>query len=167
MAYRNKVYVAFDGDNDMNAYRTFQMWNANPNFDFTFYHAHDLNHALDSSQEETIKRKLRERFANSKLFILLIGDHTKYQYRFVKWEIDVAVKLELPIVAVNLNNKRTINSELMPASLRGNLSVSIPYKEKAIKYAMDNWPDSDKRYRKNEEIDNYYYKDSVYENLNL
>lgn len=164
MAYRNKVYVAFDGDNDMKAYRTFQMWNKNPNFDFTFYNAHDLNHALDSSQEETIKRELRERFANSKLFILLVGEDTKYLYKFVRWEIEVAIKLELPIVAVNLNGKRK-DDDLIPAVLRDELHITVPYKEKIIKYAMDNWPDKDKKYRSSGKKGGYFYKDSVYEEL--
>lgn len=166
MAYRNKVYIAFDGDNDMTAYKSLEMWNANPNFDFNFNNAHDLNHALDSSQEETIKRKLRERFANSKLFILLVGEDTKYLYKFVRWEIEVAIKLELPIVAVNLNGKRQ-DDDLIPAVLRDELHITVPYKEKIIKYAMDNWPDSDKRHRGNGETGEYGYKDKVYEDLGL
>ena len=36
MAYRNKVYVAFDGDNDMSYYNLLKAWNANENIDFTF-----------------------------------------------------------------------------------------------------------------------------------
>jgi len=42
----------------------------NENHDFNFHNAHDLNTARDSSQEESIKRQLRERFANSKLLIV-------------------------------------------------------------------------------------------------
>lgn len=167
MAYRNKVYIAFDGDEDMDKYNLMEAWNANPKFDFKFYNAHDLNRALDSSQEETIKRKLRERFSNSKLFILLVGEHTKNLTKFVKWEIEVAIKLELPIIAVNLNNCRGINRNLMPNSLKDQLSISVPYKEKVIKYAMDNWPDADKNHRDNNEIANYVYKDQVYTNLGL
>lgn len=167
MAYRNKVYIAFDGDNDMHEYRTLEMWNSNPNFDFHFNNAHDLNHALDSSQEETIKRKLRERFSNSKLFIILVGDHTKNLYKFVKWEIEVAIKLSLPIIVVNLNGNKKVDENLLPPVLNGKLSISVPYREKAIKYAMDNWPSSDSTYRRNNKISNYYYPNSIYKNLGL
>jgi hypothetical protein len=45
MTYRNKVYIAFDGDNDMHYYNLLEAWNANPNFDFRFANAHDLNTA--------------------------------------------------------------------------------------------------------------------------
>ncbi len=46
-------------------YRLMQAWTENEKFTFNFYNAHDLNTARDNSQEESIKRQLRERFANS------------------------------------------------------------------------------------------------------
>ena len=36
MAYRNKTYVAFDGDTDIKYYRTMQMWKQNDNTDFNW-----------------------------------------------------------------------------------------------------------------------------------
>lgn len=87
MAYRNKTYVAFDGDNDMRYYQLMKAWKQSDNTAFNFYDAHDINSARDSSQEESIKRQLRERMTNSKVFILLIGENTKYLRKFVKWEI--------------------------------------------------------------------------------
>ncbi|ATU69069.1 molecular chaperone Tir [Levilactobacillus brevis] len=164
MAYRNKVYVAFDGDNDMRYYDLMRGWNVKDDFDFN--DAHDLHSARDSSTEESIKKSLMDRFNNSKLFIILIGEHTRYLTKFVKWEIEVAIRLNLPIIAVNLNDKRQ-GDDLMPAVLRDELHITVPYKEKIIKYAMDNWPDSDKKHRGNGETGEYVYKDKVYEDLGL
>lgn len=70
-----------------------------------------------------------DRFNNSKLFIILIGEHTRYLTKFVKWEIEVAIRLNLPIIAVNLNDKRQ-GDDLMPAVLRDELHITVPYKEK-------------------------------------
>src|SRR5690606_6853185 len=50
MAYRNKTYIAFDGDSDIRYYRLMKAWSANEHFDFEFHDAHDLNTARDSSQ---------------------------------------------------------------------------------------------------------------------
>ena len=58
MAYRNKTYVCFDGDTDMSYYRLMQAWHQNDRSPFSFYNAHDLNTARDTSQEESIKRQL-------------------------------------------------------------------------------------------------------------
>jgi hypothetical protein len=49
MAYRNKTYVAFDGDNDIHYYRLMKAWKQNNHSDFKFYDAHDINTASDSS----------------------------------------------------------------------------------------------------------------------
>ncbi|QCZ50337.1 hypothetical protein [Levilactobacillus brevis] len=54
MAYRNKVYVAFDGDNDMRYYELMRGWSVKD--DFEFNDAHDLHSARDSSTEESIKK---------------------------------------------------------------------------------------------------------------
>ena len=45
MAYRNKTFVSFDGDNDIHYYRLMTAWKAHSQFDFNFYDAHDLNTA--------------------------------------------------------------------------------------------------------------------------
>ncbi|KAA8371118.1 molecular chaperone Tir [Leuconostoc carnosum] len=166
MAYRNKVYVAFDGDEDMSYYRMLTAWAANTHNDFELNNAHDLNKAYDSSSEESIKRQLRSRFANSKLFIILVGQHTKNLRKFVKWEIETAIRLEIPIIAVNLNGKRQADN-LMPTLLLNNLSLVIPYKEVAIKHAMDLWPDADKVHRHNNEMTQFHYNDRVYEQLGI
>lgn len=166
MVYKNKVYVAFDGDSDINYYDLMRAWNNNDNFDFEINDAHDINRANDSSKEESIKKQLRERFLNSKLFILLIGEHTKYLTKFVKWEIETAIKLKLPIIAINLNGARS-SDHLMPATLNNELSIFIPFKEKIIKYAMENWPDQDKQYREKGKFGNYHYNETVYERLRI
>ena len=83
-------------------YRLMQAWAENDKFEFDFLNAHDLNTARDDSQEESIKRQLRIRFANSRDIIVLIGEKTKNLRKFIPWEIEAAIRLDLPIVAVNL-----------------------------------------------------------------
>lgn len=166
MAYRNKFYVAFDGDEDIKYYRLLTAWATNSHNDFDLNNAHDLNKAYDSSSEESIKRQLRVRFDNSKLFIILIGEHTKNLRKFVQWEIETAIRLEIPIIAVNLNGKK-LSDGLMPTLLQNNLSLVIPYKEAAIKYAMENWPSADQTHRKKGENTQYHYLDKVYSQLGI
>ena len=90
MAYRNKTYLCFDGDNDIHYFYLMRAWRANQ-LDFfkglNFYDAHEINNARDSSKEESIKRQLLERLNNSYLFIVLIGKQTRYLTKFVrgKW----------------------------------------------------------------------------------
>ena len=105
--YTNKTYVAFDADNDIRYYRLMQAWKKNNNTSFNFYDAHDLNNLMSYSSEETIKAKLSERLRSTKVFVLLVGDATKNLYKFVRWEIEQAIKRNIPIIVVNLNGKKS------------------------------------------------------------
>ena len=166
MAYRNKTYVAFDGDKDMRYYNLMKAWKQNDNTNFNYYNAHDLNTARDSSQEESIKRQLRERMNNSKVFVLLIGESTKFLTKFVKWEIELAIKKEIPIICVNINGSKNKDS-LCPRSLDGALSIFIPFGSKIMQHALEHWPSSDATYRKEGKEGAYYYNDSVYNKLGV
>ena len=83
MPYRNKTFVSFDGDSDMSYYRLMQAWRQNDGIAFNFYDAHDLNTARDSSQEASIKAQLAERMRNTSVFVLLVGERTRYLQKFV------------------------------------------------------------------------------------
>ena len=67
MAYRNKTYISFDADSDIQYYYLMKAWKQNDNTSFDFYDAHDVNNNYDKS-EESIKAALQERFRNSKCF---------------------------------------------------------------------------------------------------
>jgi hypothetical protein len=166
MTYRNKTYIAFDGDNDMHYYRLMTAWKANDGFSLNFHNAHDLNTARDSSQEESIKRQLRERFANSKLLVVLIGANTKYLTKFVKWEMEVALRLGLPIMGVNLNGSRQMD-ERCPSTIRDQLVVYTSFNHKIIEYAMDRWPADFHSLRRASTTGHHYYNDDVYRRLGL
>src|SRR6266516_7196587 len=159
MSYKNKTYVIFDGDNDMWAYAYMKGWKSNQNIDFNFYDAHDIRTITDRASEETIKRTLRERFSSAKQVIVLIGEHSRNLYRYVRWEMEIALKLDLPIIAVNLNGKREMDTNCCPPILRGEYVVHVPYKKDIIKYTLDNFPQEYLK-RKSEDVGDRVYSDS-------
>lgn len=167
MAYRNKTYVCFDGDTDMRYYRMLQAWDANEYFPFTFNNVHDLNTARDTSQEESIKRQLRERFANSKLLIVLIGERTRLLRKFVQWEMEVALRLGLPIIGVNLNGRRGLDPDRCPPTIRDELVVYTAFHAKILQLAMKGWPDEHARLTREGVSGARNYKDDVYKGLGL
>ena len=141
-------------------------WSKNVGFDFDIYNAHDLNTARDSSQEASIKRQLRERFANSKVFLLLIGENTRYLTKFVKWEIETAIGLSLPLIGININGNRRKDDRCPPA-LRDALAVYVSFNEKIITHAMNDWPGYHGNYEKKSLGGPCHYNDSVYKSLGL
>ncbi len=160
-------YACFDGDNDIRYYRLMQAWHVNEKFDFTFKNAHDLMQARDSSTEATIKRSLRTRLKASDVLVVLVGESTKNLYKFVRWEIEVAIELGLSIIVVNLDKKRTINLDLCPPILRNKLAIHVPFSSKIINYAIKNWPSIAARYRIAGKSGPYSYTDTVYNSLGI
>ena len=166
MAYKNQVYVSMDADNDLRYYYLMKAWKQSDHTSFNFYDAHDINNIYDKS-EASIKAGLQERFRNTKVFVLLVGEHTKYLYKYVRWEIEQAIKREIPCIVVNLNGKRSADQNLCPALMRDNLAVHISFNAKILQYALENWPASAERYRKEGKTGAYYYNESVYEELGI
>ena len=167
MAYRNKIYIAFDADSDIHYYRLMQAWKQNDNTDFYFNNAHDLNDIRPWSKEDTIKAALRERMKNSKVLILLVGEKTKFQNTYVRWEIEQAMRQELPIIVVNLNGKRSVDESRCPLIIRSGLAMHVTFNRAIIQYALENWPASHQAFSSQGKNLPYSYKESVYKNLNL
>lgn len=165
MARRTRTYVAFDADSDIHWYRLMQAWKANDGIDFDFNNAHDLTTIRPESGEEAIKRSLRERMNNSRIFVLLVGEETKRLRKYVPWEIEIALDANLPIIVVNLNKKRAMDGDLCPTSLQSELAIHIPFGVDIMQHALDNWPASHARYRGEEKTGAYVYKDETYKNL--
>lgn len=156
MAYRNKTYIAFDGDNDIKYFNLMKAWKYNESIDFDFYDAHELTQAHDWAKTESIKSSLKYRLDNSKLFILLIGEHTKRLTRFVQYEVETAMRQSLPIICVNLNGNK-MEDDLSPSWFEDYPRIYIPFEEKIIKYAIENWPKSVNSLP-NHGKGSYYYK---------
>lgn len=167
MAYRNKTYVAFDADNDIRYYRLMQAWKQSDNTTFDFYDAHDLNNLRSWSSEETIKSKLKERLNNTKVFVLLIGEQTRFHYKFVRWEIEQAINLNLPIVCVNLNGMRSLDVNNCPPILRDKLAIHISFNSKIIEKALENWQYWHYEHQKAGKTGDFYYTNEYYTRIGL
>ena len=167
MAYRNKVFVSFDGDNDIHYYRLMQAWKQNNRISFEFFDAHDINTARDTSKEQTIKRRLSERLSNTKTVVSLIGEHTRYLYRFVRWELEQAVSKNIPIIGANLNGTRWQDPNLCPPIIRDELVLYVSFQPAILQHALTCWPAEDRELRSRNQKGPRYYHERVYRNLGL
>lgn len=165
MSYRNKTYVCLDYDEDCQYYNLMKAWKENEHIDFNFYNAHDLNNLRDGSQEETIKRKLRERMNASKVLIVLIGKNTRNLHKFVRWEQSLALERGIPIIAVNLNGSRKYDPIKCPPVINNELVVHISFGQKIIKYALDNWQDEYYKLKIENVKGARVYSDDIYERI--
>lgn len=172
MAYRNKTYVCFDADTDMKKYEEMIEWKENKQIAFNFHNAHDLNNLRTGSNESTIKTKLRERFKNSKLMIVLVGNHTKHLFKFVRWEIEYALENDIPIIVANLNGKRQMDDGLCPPILKNELALHVCFNQEVLNRCMNFWGDRHSDIRLDDKKNKtkagaHVLKEHVYQELGL
>ena len=172
MPYRNKTYVAFASE-DIKSYWLMTAWKANKGIDFNFFDAHAINTALDTSQPETIRRRLRERLVNTKQCVVLVSDTTRPKAArsssFLYYEVEVIERLNLPIVFANINMYHGVQESKLPEVSKSRYSISVPFSPAIIKYALDNFPNQyDGNLRAvNPKNGPYEYKASVFTGLGL
>lgn len=152
---RNKTYVCFDADTDMWAYSYMKGWKALDNIDFDFDNAHELNNLRDGSSEVTIKAKLRERLKSTKIMLVLVGENTKNLHKFVRWEQEVALSMDIPIVAVYLNGSKGLDTSVCPPIIRDELVLHFPYKLATCRWAIDYWPNRYRWHKQNDHTGAY------------
>ena len=170
VSYRNKTYVAFASE-DIHCYRMMEAWRDNDNIDFSFFDAHDLYVARDTSTRETIKRRLRERLSNTAKQVVLLGSRTAKRkggdgWSFLAHEVDTIIQLNLPVVVANLDGTRDANTSFIPKPFLDAqyYTVSVSFQAAVIKYALDEYaPD----FVNSEKSGNYHYKPHLYTRLGL
>jgi len=97
---------------------------------------------------------------------VLIGQSTRNLHRYVRWELEIALNLDLPIIAVNLNGQRSIDLARCPPIIRNEYVVHIPFRMRIIKYALDDFPDDYYEYSETDSGPLYYPK-KIFESLGL
>ena len=166
MSYRNKTYTIFDGDTDMWTYGFMNGWRSLERIDFDFHDAHDLKPLTDRASEETIRARLRDRLSNTKQAIVLIGENTRNLYCFVRWEMETCLRLDIPMIAVNLNGQRGMDAERCPPILKGEYVVHVSFQMKIIQYALDHFTTEYHR-RSANAVGDRVFNPSVYAQLGL
>ena len=158
-----KFHVCFDGVNDFHYYRMMQEWKRNHYLRFDFHHSRGL---VGENPWETVKSGGVKPIRLDEPFVVLIGESTRY-LEFVKWEITQALRLQGPIIGVNLNGLRFQDRNRCPDILREELAVHISFNALILQYALETWPEYHASFRQQGKSGPYYYEQSHYIKLGL
>lgn len=94
-----------------------QAWKEHEHIDFNFTDC-QLTSELNSEDENYIKRKCRERINMAGKYIMLIGEDTRWKYKYVRWEAEVAMEKNCSIIGVNLDGSRRMTEKTCPPIIR-------------------------------------------------
>lgn len=156
MHKRTRTYVAFDGcdttnpqRSDIKFYNLLKAWHKNNNKDFSYLDAHETTYQVkDSSEEETLKKRLVERLKNSRNMLLILSENTRRYRKMLNFEIQKAIEYKIPIIVAytelesiynNLNKIENYFPEELRKASDNTPCLHIPFKESLIHYALEHF----------------------------
>lgn len=161
MHHTINTYVCFDDTTDTNAYLLMHQWRQKGSIRFPFYDAHDLNTQPDPSEEYHLKRIIRTRLKVAQLFLVLVGENLRVN-RFNLWEMEEAIKMDLPILVANLNGIRKQDEKNCPPILLDRGIMHISFRPKILQFAVNDWPVFYKTLKPENKEDPFFYGPEAY-----
>ena len=153
-----RAFVGFSST-DMHCYRLMQAWKAHEHMEFNFTDC-QLEQQIYSESEAYIKRTCGERIGMAGTYIMLIGEDTKWKYRYVRWEAEVALEKDCRIIGVNLDHSRQMVAKTCPPVIRDVGALFVSFSPRIVARALEYT-------KKGDPGKNYYYPDGVYAELGI
>jgi hypothetical protein len=150
-----RTFVGFSST-DANYYRMMLAWKANEHIDFDFCDC-QLDKAIRSEDEAYIKSVCRARLDMAGTFIQLIGADTRYKYKYVRWEAEVALEKQSRIIGVNLDGGRFMNPNTCPPILRDAGVTFVSFSPHIVAHAI--------KHARRRTSDNWIFGDEIYQRL--
>jgi hypothetical protein len=133
MAYRKKVFISYDYDNDKHYKNLLLAWDGNKLFDFSI-HDHSADVSINSTDATAIKRTISRYINEATYFLIIVGKKT-HKSAWVKWEIEKAIELGKRIVAVKTDRENTSPDALLGIGASWAMSFTFDAISKAINNA--------------------------------
>jgi len=127
---KRKIFISYDYDNDKHYKNLLVAWDANNEFDFSFYDQ-SVDVSVDSNDESAIRRIISAKISNSTYFLCIVGEKT-HKSEWVGWEINKAIELKKKIVAVKTSKSNTTPSGLYGVGAKWALSFTFDSIKKTI-----------------------------------
>lgn len=133
MAYKKKVFISYDYDNDKHYKNLLLAWDSNKLFDFSI-HDHSADVSINSTDATAIKRVISRYINEATYFLVIVGKKT-HKSSWVKWEIEKALELNKKIVAVKTDRENISPDALMGIGASWAMSFTYVSITKAINNA--------------------------------
>lgn len=162
-----KIYVAIDASKDIKYYEDFKQMVSSTSDDYVMFDGIDYFKELDKTPDDVLKLKIQKNLERADVIVILLTKTLKSMRRFSKWQVEHAIRIGKPIIAINPNRIRSVDYDVCPTILKTHLSLHIPYDALAFSVAVRNWPESHYKHMENEKEQRkiYKYAESVYQQI--
>lgn len=129
-------------------------------------HGKHVTSLFEIDISNSIREATAEQIQNCHLFLLLLGNNTRYSPSVLS-EVDIALSFDKPIVVCNLYGYRKRDPKRCLPSLKDVLALHVSREAAILGYAIQKWPSRHNLYKCRGTKTPHYYKDAVYERLGL
>jgi hypothetical protein len=159
------VFVIFDAP-DQGAYAIMRAW----------YDAGDLTYPLTDARDLDLGRNnvpaaametLAERIKDARAVVLLVGDGVADPPREIQWQLDLVKEHDVPMVCINLNNRRKHDHKRLPRTVLRLCALHVSPHAKIVQLALDKWPEEYRTMGPDELKTQRAYGDAVYRRFYL
>ena len=162
----SEVYLCLDVETDLHFANLIQKWRRSGIGNFDFKMPDDEWATGDWEREDAATGGPLESLSDAKALVLLIGEYTRRQTPRVDLQLPAALQLDVPIIAVNLNDSRR-QDHLCPRLIAKELALYIAFNPRILSFAIENWPRSHALHKARGEIGPFYYGDSIYRDVSM
>lgn len=134
------IYVAFDGKNDLEYYEKLKEFTQEDGSKFNFTDGFEFYSQVDKVDDDQLKQNVLNKVKEASIVVVLMGTTTKTMRKYIRWQVEGAINLGLPIIVVNENNIRSIDFDRCPMLVKKSLSLHISFNEKVLRCAVEAWP---------------------------
>ena len=128
---KRNIFISFSHE-DMNEVNLLRGQSKNENSDLEFSD-YSVKEAFNSENADYIKRKIREKIANTSVTMVYLSDKSMNS-DWVKWEIEQSKKMGKGVVAVYKGDTPPSN---IPRHIKNNVNDIVPWKHDAMMLAVD------------------------------
>lgn len=162
-----KIYVAFDGDNDLEYYKKLKEFKNSEGELFEFADGYEFYHQLDKVNDDELKAQVIERVSQNDIVLVLMGNTTKTMRKYIRWQVESAINLGKPVIVINENNIRAVDFDKCPALIKKALTLHISFNETILECALENWPAMHNGFMAKEKKGMFKFPTEVYTHLGL
>lgn len=162
-----KIYVAFDGNNDLEYYNKLKEFKDSEGNHFSLMDGYEFYPLMDKVSDDELKAQVVSKVNEADIVLVLMGPTTKSMRRYIRWQVEGAINLGKPIIVLNENNIRAVDFDKCPAMIKKALTLHISFNETILECALENWPRMHQAFASKEKKGMFKFPTEVYTHLGL
>lgn len=136
-----RVFFSVDQERYRGIYRELLAWLNQNDAPVEPWTTQDLTREAASDAPDIEHNRLVDHIVNSDYVMLLVGESSMDPEGLETKALNTAAWLKRPIVALNLNQSRSVDREHFPSLIDEQLVLHIPMEGQVIRHALETWRD--------------------------